>query len=545
MRHAGWSLDCGQRVPDRILLHAARIANLHHEPRLALRLAAAVTGQSQAVDARREAVLAHCALQQFDQGQAMAEQLVLEAKKREDYDAAATLAVVLAVMEGSSTSTLEHVAIAWREFYASLGITVCEGADLVEVLVMVRMGRALSPEKHEQLVRISRSGQYAELRLAATALLAHVQALAGKHDGARRDFIRARSLLERHRGSLNALRGVLDGKYLLFLSVAGDHAMALVAVEEIQSGGSSDVGVKLGGIPDLVGALAALASGTVIDAVAGFEVAVAALRESDPIFTLPFALAAAAYACHLLEDRQRAAVFADEFNAGGFDESVPQWLLAKAYIVVAGAPENDGANAFELLHSLAEEARRHGAKPTELAILNVLLRAGCSDGLQRMSAIDAPALGPAATMVQGIALGLIAADPDALEKVAALEQTGQNRLLCAEALSYALRLHSQTGHQPGRMRVLVLLREMKFPFECMGSTPIAELAAAADLTAREKEIASLVNARCTNKEIAEKFTLSQRTVEGHIYKIYSKLGVSNREELYASWLPLLLKAPVK
>ena len=545
MRHAGWSLDCGQHVSDRLLLHAARIANLRSKPRLALRLAAAVASQPQAVGARHQAVLAHSELQQFDHGRAMAEQLVKEAQELAEYDAAATLVVVLAVLEGASSAVLEDIAVEWRAFYASVGITVCAGADLVDSLVRVALGKALSPDRHQQLVQTSASGEYVELQIAGTALLAQVQALVGNHEGACRDFNRALGLLENHSGSLNALRGVLQGQYVMFLSVSGDHPRALETVKEILSSRGSDVTVRLGGLPELVRALAALAAGTVAKAVAEFEVAVVALRESDPLFALPFALAAAAYACHLLQDQQRASAFVDEFNSSNVNESVPQWLLAKAYIVVAGASQKGDTAVFGLLHALAEKARRNGANATELAILNVSLRAGCIDGLERMGGVDAPALGPATAMIQGIALGLLAADPEALEEIAALPQAGQNRLLCAESLSYALRLHTQMGNQPGRMRVLVLLREMEFPFEAMGSIAIAELAAAAELTARGKELAWLGNARCTNKDIAEKFTLSQRTVEGHIYKIYSKLGVSNREELYASWLPPLLNSPAK
>jgi len=53
----------------------------------------------------------------------------------------------------------------------------------------------------------------------------------------------------------------------------------------------------------------------------------------------------------------------------------------------------------------------------------------------------------------------------------------------------------------------------------------------ADLTARETEILKLVAGGATNAEIAARLTLSQRTVEGHLYRIFGKLGVSRRGEL--------------
>ena len=37
----------------------------------------------------------------------------------------------------------------------------------------------------------------------------------------------------------------------------------------------------------------------------------------------------------------------------------------------------------------------------------------------------------------------------------------------------------------------------------------------------------------TNREVAERLTLSTRTVEGHIYRAMSKTGTTSREELAA------------
>ncbi|MFI5823518.1 LuxR C-terminal-related transcriptional regulator [Streptomyces rishiriensis] len=51
------------------------------------------------------------------------------------------------------------------------------------------------------------------------------------------------------------------------------------------------------------------------------------------------------------------------------------------------------------------------------------------------------------------------------------------------------------------------------------------------LTAREREIASLVSTGMTNIRIAESLFLSVRTVETHLGQVYRKLGVSNRTSL--------------
>ena len=51
------------------------------------------------------------------------------------------------------------------------------------------------------------------------------------------------------------------------------------------------------------------------------------------------------------------------------------------------------------------------------------------------------------------------------------------------------------------------------------------------LTPRELEIAQLVLRGKTNRAIAGALYVSQRTVENHLYSIFSKLGIRTRTEL--------------
>jgi two-component system, NarL family, nitrate/nitrite response regulator NarL len=51
------------------------------------------------------------------------------------------------------------------------------------------------------------------------------------------------------------------------------------------------------------------------------------------------------------------------------------------------------------------------------------------------------------------------------------------------------------------------------------------------LTRRELEIVMTVATGSTNREIAQRFSLSEETVKHHLTKIFSKVGVANRVEL--------------
>jgi non-specific serine/threonine protein kinase len=62
------------------------------------------------------------------------------------------------------------------------------------------------------------------------------------------------------------------------------------------------------------------------------------------------------------------------------------------------------------------------------------------------------------------------------------------------------------------------------------------------LTRRETEIAELVRQGLSNREIAEKLVISQRTAEGHVEHILAKLSLSSRTQV-ATWVANREPAP--
>ncbi|TQF74973.1 LuxR family transcriptional regulator [Rhodococcus spelaei] len=59
--------------------------------------------------------------------------------------------------------------------------------------------------------------------------------------------------------------------------------------------------------------------------------------------------------------------------------------------------------------------------------------------------------------------------------------------------------------------------------------------AATDLTPREQEVADLVARGLTNRAIAEQLVISQRTAQGHVEHVLSKLGFTSRTQI-AAWV---------
>ncbi|MFQ4147824.1 LuxR C-terminal-related transcriptional regulator [Arthrobacter sp. LAPM80] len=61
--------------------------------------------------------------------------------------------------------------------------------------------------------------------------------------------------------------------------------------------------------------------------------------------------------------------------------------------------------------------------------------------------------------------------------------------------------------------------------------PLKPQSAGVKLTPREVQVAKLAKRGLGNRAIADRIGVSVRTVEGHLYQLYSKLGITNRHEL--------------
>jgi two-component system nitrate/nitrite response regulator NarL len=121
----------------------------------------------------------------------------------------------------------------------------------------------------------------------------------------------------------------------------------------------------------------------------------------------------------------------------------------------------------------------------------------------------------------------------AIEKkqiVEALQLGAQGVVLkdaAAQLLIKALRAVLAGQYWVGRESVADLVQYLR---RISASTP-AQRDDARLLTTREREILSAIVGGFTNREIAEKLTISEDTVKHHLSRIFDKVGVSNRLEL--------------
>ncbi|MEU1476591.1 LuxR C-terminal-related transcriptional regulator [Streptomyces sp. NPDC005760] len=125
-------------------------------------------------------------------------------------------------------------------------------------------------------------------------------------------------------------------------------------------------------------------------------------------------------------------------------------------------------------------------------------------------------------------------DGPALDRAAhALEERGF-LLFAAEAYAQAVRAHRDpSAARTARTRAVALARR------CQGArTPALSGLVLGELTARQRQVVTLAATGLSNRQIAERLTLSIRTVGNHLYSAYARLGASDRDAL-----PCLVELP--
>ncbi|MEU4047710.1 LuxR family transcriptional regulator [Streptomyces olivaceus] len=154
---------------------------------------------------------------------------------------------------------------------------------------------------------------------------------------------------------------------------------------------------------------------------------------------------------------------------------------------------------------------------------------------------DAVRLG-APERAAGLLTGVFAAHADALSRgdgpaldraAGELERRGF-LLFAAEAHAQAAGVHREPrAARTARTRAVALARR------CQGArTPALSGLVLGELTARQRQIVTLAAAGLSNRQIAERLTLSVRTVGNHLYGAYTRLGAGDRGAL-----PWLMELP--
>ncbi|MFC4946115.1 AAA family ATPase [Pseudonocardia sp. GCM10023141] len=208
----------------------------------------------------------------------------------------------------------------------------------------------------------------------------------------------------------------------------------------------------------------------------------------------------------------------------------PDVLLAQAWAAAA-----DGAvtEAIAGAQAAAAAAAGTGRPAVESAALHVAVCFGDRAPAERLATLAVELDSPRAAAAAAHAAALAADDGTALDE-ASHSLAGMGVLLhAADAAAQAAQAHRRAGRRGAA--AVATARSQQLALRCPGALTPALRASAHPLpiTDREREIAMLVSAGLPNQAIAERLFVSVRTVEGHIYRACSRLGITDRAALGA------------
>jgi DNA-binding CsgD family transcriptional regulator len=203
--------------------------------------------------------------------------------------------------------------------------------------------------------------------------------------------------------------------------------------------------------------------------------------------------------------------------------------LARAWVA---AGQGAVSEAITVLSSAAERASAKGEFAAEVVCLQTATQFGDLSGSLRLRDLEAIVEGPRVGVAAQFSAALT--DGDAAELAAVSEEFERMGDLVAavDAAAQAALVYRRQGLRGSALGCAA--RADALAERCGASTPaLRQASEPVPLTDREREIVMLIGEGLSNRAVAERLTLSVRTVESHIYRAMLKTGTTSRDELAA------------
>jgi DNA-binding CsgD family transcriptional regulator len=206
---------------------------------------------------------------------------------------------------------------------------------------------------------------------------------------------------------------------------------------------------------------------------------------------------------------------------------LPELELARAW-ERASAGQTTAAQTHAV--RAAQMARHSGMFAVEIRALHTAVRFGHRSNASRLGELARKLNTPWAEAAAAHARGLATRNGALLDAAADRFAAMPALALAADAAAQAAREHARTGHHgkqlesSTRAHWLASQGEVKTPAVDAAAQPLP-------ITDREREIAMLVATGLSNRQIADRLSVSVRTVDGHLYRIFAKLGIERRDQL--------------
>jgi DNA-binding CsgD family transcriptional regulator/energy-coupling factor transporter ATP-binding protein EcfA2 len=205
----------------------------------------------------------------------------------------------------------------------------------------------------------------------------------------------------------------------------------------------------------------------------------------------------------------------------------PELELARAWVTAS-----DGQMSSARRHAIraTELARQSGMCAVEMRALHTAVRFGDRSQAARLSELAQKLDGALPEVIAAHARALRDHDGDLLDEVADRFAGIGAMALAADAAAQAAREHARAGERANGFASSARARWLAGKFGL--DTPAIDSASQPlPITDRQREIAAMVAAGMSNREIADRLCVSVRTVDGHLYRIFGKLDIQSRDQL--------------
>lgn len=208
------------------------------------------------------------------------------------------------------------------------------------------------------------------------------------------------------------------------------------------------------------------------------------------------------------------------------------WEHAMASAWVA-AQEGAVSEAVRTLLRAAHVAATAGRLAPEVSCLQLAAQFGDKMGADRLVELAPVVEGPRVAAAARFASALRSGDGAELSAASADFEACGDLVAAADAAAHATQAHRRQGLRGSAYAAAT--RAGALADACCGVvTPALRLVnERVPLTAREREIVLLIAEGLPSRAVADRLTLSVRTIEGHIYRAMNKTGTTSREELAA------------
>ncbi|RDH77125.1 LuxR family transcriptional regulator [Mycolicibacterium moriokaense] len=204
--------------------------------------------------------------------------------------------------------------------------------------------------------------------------------------------------------------------------------------------------------------------------------------------------------------------------------------LAEAWVCAA---EGATSQAISVARTAAGKESERGRCAWEVALLQAATQFGDCTTAARLAELAGRVQGPRAPAAAAHAAALASGSGNALLDSSRQYEGFGDRIAATDAAAQAVIAYQDAGLRGKALTASAVVQRLAA--ECGGAqTPaVRAVSSPQPFTVRQREIISLAAQGLSNKEIADRLTMSIRSVEGHLFRASQRVGANSRDQLIA------------